>query len=116
VLDLNQKVLNVRKEVLGERHPDTLLSMFNMMALYVRLERNQEAMALGPVVLNTQREVFGERHPRTLDTERYLTSLSEKIEQRNLMGARVTEGSLRGTQTHQRGRKRKMKDRGPGGA
>jgi tetratricopeptide (TPR) repeat protein len=65
-LDLNQTVLNARKDVLGERHPDTLSSMSNLALTYSSLGRHNDALVLNQTVLNAQKDVLGERHPDTL--------------------------------------------------
>ncbi|MCJ1231588.1 hypothetical protein MMC12_008266 [Toensbergia leucococca] len=45
-VELEEKVLKVRKRILGEEHPDTLTSMNNLASSYSDLGRRQEAVKL----------------------------------------------------------------------
>jgi hypothetical protein len=71
-LDLNQAVLNAQKDVLGERHPDTLRSMNNLANTYSSLGRHDDALDLNQTVLNAQKDVLGDRHPDTLTVDEQL--------------------------------------------
>ncbi|KAG9079372.1 hypothetical protein FRC06_007772 [Ceratobasidium sp. 370] len=59
-------VLNARKQMLGERHPDTLTSMNNLAVTHSRQGRWDEAEALLVRVLDTMKQTLGARHPDTL--------------------------------------------------
>jgi tetratricopeptide (TPR) repeat protein len=63
---LEEKVLEVRTEVFGERHPDTLMAMANLASTYRHQGRWDEAVVLQEKVLEVSKEVLGERHPHTL--------------------------------------------------
>lgn len=52
-VNLNKRTLALRKEVLGEKHLDTLTSMTNLASDYTNLGRYQEAM-----VLNEQSNLY----------------------------------------------------------
>jgi hypothetical protein len=59
-------VLALQKEVLGERHPDTILSIGNPAATYYQQGQSKEAVEIFVEVLALQKEVLGERHPDTI--------------------------------------------------
>ena len=63
---LQIRVSETRKRVLGEEHPDTLISMGNLMSTYWSQGRWKEAEQLGVQVLETRKRVLGEEHPHTL--------------------------------------------------
>jgi tetratricopeptide (TPR) repeat protein len=63
---LNLKVLEIRRRVLGEEHPRTLWSMGNLATVYTHQDRYEEAEQLQSKVLEIQRRVLGEEHPDTL--------------------------------------------------
>ncbi|WP_086606214.1 CHAT domain-containing protein [Erythrobacter donghaensis] len=65
-LPLQAEALRLSREVLGERHPDTLLSLNNYAGTLARLGRSAEAEPLIVEALRLRREVLGERHPDTL--------------------------------------------------
>ncbi|RYO93786.1 hypothetical protein DL763_004271 [Monosporascus cannonballus] len=63
---LQVQATELRKEVLGEKHPDTLTSMGNLASTYCNQGRWKEAELLGLQVLETRKRVLGEEHPDTL--------------------------------------------------
>ena len=65
-LALFREVLAMCREVLGERHPDTLASMNNTANVLKAKGELDEALALHRKALALRREVLGERHPDTL--------------------------------------------------
>ena len=65
-LPLLKKSLRLRTEVLGERHPDTLVSLGVLALTYNNLGRHAEALALNEKAFRLHTEIFGERHPSTL--------------------------------------------------
>ena len=67
-LALNKKALQLSTEVLGERHPSTLVSLNNLAAAYDNLGRYAEALTLHKKALRLRSEVLGERHPDTLSS------------------------------------------------
>ena len=66
--ELEMRVLEVRKRILGEDHPDTLRSMANLAVTYSRQGREGEAEELLVRVVEIRKRVLGEEHPDTLTT------------------------------------------------
>ncbi|KAJ7815459.1 hypothetical protein B0H13DRAFT_2293374 [Mycena leptocephala] len=68
--ELQAMVLEKRKLLLGEEHPDTLIAMANLAASYRELGRSKEAAeleaVLQAVVLDKSKLLLGEEHPDTL--------------------------------------------------
>lgn len=62
------QVLEIRKRVLGEEHPDTLENMDNLTSIFRDLGRLQEAKTLEVQVLQTRKAKLGEDHPDTLES------------------------------------------------
>ena len=60
------RVLDKRKIMLGEEHPDTLISMVNLALTYRNRERLNDAEKLGIQVLATSKRVLGAEHLDTL--------------------------------------------------
>ncbi|GAB1317573.1 Violaceus kinesin [Madurella fahalii] len=63
---VDERAYKLRREVLGERHPDTIQSMANLAVTYRAQGRYKEAEPMGVKVLELRREVLGERHPDTI--------------------------------------------------
>ncbi|KAI9762477.1 MAG: hypothetical protein M1840_001237 [Geoglossum simile] len=74
VEELNLRVLEPQKEVLGENHPDTLSTLASLASTYSQQGRSKEAEELGLRVLELQKEVLVEKHPDTLRTMGNLAS------------------------------------------
>ncbi|KAJ7697794.1 P-loop containing nucleoside triphosphate hydrolase protein, partial [Mycena rosella] len=64
--DLETQVLEKRIKILGEDHPDTLISMSNLAIGYSRLGEFQRSKDLGTQVLEKRTTILGEDHPDTL--------------------------------------------------
>jgi hypothetical protein len=64
--DLEEQVLVTRRRVLGEEHPDTLISMSNLAYILHAKGDCSNARALYELVLVTRRRALGEVHPHTL--------------------------------------------------
>jgi tetratricopeptide (TPR) repeat protein len=62
---LRQKALDIRREVLGEDHPDTALSYNNLAYNLTGQSRNKEAEEGFNKALAIYRKLLGERHPDT---------------------------------------------------
>ena len=69
------KALEVRRRILGEEHPDTLLSMNNLAMLYASERRFQTAEPIYLKVLELQRRVLGIAHPQRLASINDLATL-----------------------------------------
>ena len=63
-----QKALDLRRRVLGERHPDVALTLNNMGIVYRNREEYSRALDSYARALAIRRTVFGERHPAVADT------------------------------------------------
>src|SRR5882757_1154023 len=61
-------VLELRRDVLGERHPDTIRSMASLAATYHQQGRSGEAEEIKVKVLELRRDVLGDRHPDTIES------------------------------------------------
>jgi serine/threonine-protein kinase len=60
---LYRAALEIRRRVLGDRHPITSYSLTNLATLLVRLDRPQEAEATYREALQLRRDIFGDEHP-----------------------------------------------------
>jgi hypothetical protein len=58
--------VKIRKEKLGEDHPDTLASMHNLAVQYSEVGRRAEALRLTELVLELFKNKLGKNHPKTL--------------------------------------------------
>jgi tetratricopeptide (TPR) repeat protein len=65
---LDVQVLEARKRVLGEDHPETLMSMNNLANTYWNQGRFKEAEQLGVQVVEARNRVLGKDHPDTLQS------------------------------------------------
>ena len=63
---LYEEVLQARREALGDRHLETLISISNMGALLYGMGQLTEAMPLFEEALQGSRETLGDSHPHTL--------------------------------------------------
>ena len=63
---LEEKVLEAMKRMLGDEHPNTLVSMGNLARSYSDLGRRQEAMELEEKVLEASKRTLGDEHLNTL--------------------------------------------------
>ena len=63
---MKNAVYNARKEILGEKHPDTLASLNNLANSYSDLGDYNKALELKNAVYNARKEILGEKHPDTL--------------------------------------------------
>ena len=64
--ELEVQVLELRKEVIGEKHPDTITAMANLASTWWQQGRSEEAEQLEVQVLELRKEVLGEKHPDTI--------------------------------------------------
>jgi Tetratricopeptide repeat len=69
------KVLGLRKEVLGEKHPDTIRSMAGLAAIYHQQGRSGAAEEINIKVLGLRKEVLGEKHPYTIESMAVLAAI-----------------------------------------
>jgi tetratricopeptide (TPR) repeat protein len=64
--ELHVQVMQTRKRVLGDDHPDTLISMVNLALTYSNQGRWKEAEELEVQVMQTEKRLLGDEHPDTL--------------------------------------------------
>ena len=67
-------MLQKRRRILGDDHPDTLTAMGNLASTYWQQGRTGEAAALGEEVLQKRRRILGDDHPHTLTSMNNLAS------------------------------------------
>ena len=63
---LSGAVLALLRDVLGDRHPDTIWSMSEVASTHYGQGRYEEAEKLSAEVLAVRRDVLGDKHPDTL--------------------------------------------------
>ncbi|KAG8681387.1 hypothetical protein FRC09_017521, partial [Ceratobasidium sp. 395] len=63
---LQLRVLDARKQALGDLHPDTLISMHNLALAYQGQGRWDKAETLQVQVVNARKQALGDLHPDTL--------------------------------------------------
>jgi eukaryotic-like serine/threonine-protein kinase len=61
-----QKALELRRSLLGDDQPDTLIVDQNLALVYLERGENSKAEALYKKTLETQRRILGDQHPDTL--------------------------------------------------
>jgi CHAT domain-containing protein/tetratricopeptide (TPR) repeat protein len=64
-LPLARQVLATRRELLGQKHPETALALFNLAAQHFRLGEYKEAESRYKEALAVRRAALGEDHPDT---------------------------------------------------
>ncbi|KAJ7904110.1 hypothetical protein B0H13DRAFT_1717219 [Mycena leptocephala] len=72
--ELEHAVLEQRKQVLGDAHPDTLQAMGNLASTYNHLGKFHKAQELEVVVLEMRKQVLSDDHPDTLQAMGNLAS------------------------------------------
>ena len=77
---INTNVLLLKKETLGEGHPDYLISLNNLADDYAKFGDYSTALKINQRVLDARKRTFGENHPD------YLTSLSNQSQYFSLSG------------------------------
>jgi serine/threonine protein kinase len=73
-----ERALDLRRSVLGEKHPDTLFSMNELVGVYVSQGKYAQAEQLGTKVLESRRRLLGEGHPDTLTSMNDLSQVYDK--------------------------------------
>jgi CHAT domain-containing protein/tetratricopeptide (TPR) repeat protein len=69
-LEYIQKYVEIAKKILGEKHPDYLMSLNNLATAYTTLGEYQKALEISLQDVELRKEVLGEKHPD------YFSSLS----------------------------------------
>jgi tetratricopeptide (TPR) repeat protein len=75
--ELEVQVMQIKKRLLGNEHPDTLTSMANLALTYCGQGRWRDAEELEAQVMQTTKRVFGNEHPHTLTSIANLASTYE---------------------------------------
>ncbi|EAQ87916.1 hypothetical protein CHGG_04535 [Chaetomium globosum CBS 148.51] len=78
---LEVQVMETRKRMLGEEHPDTLASMNNLAFTWKGIGRDGDALGLLQTCFDLQQQVLGEAHPSTVSTLSALEAWLEENEQ-----------------------------------
>ncbi|KAE9399513.1 TPR-like protein, partial [Gymnopus androsaceus JB14] len=76
---LEEEVLPLCKQALGDHHPDTLRAMANLAATYRKLGKLEAAEKLEEEVLPLRKQVLGDHHPDTLMAMANLASTYWKL-------------------------------------
>ncbi|KAH7143641.1 P-loop containing nucleoside triphosphate hydrolase protein [Dactylonectria macrodidyma] len=75
---ISTKLLDLQRETLGEKHPNTILSMDSLARTYRMQGRFRDAESVQVRVLDLQREVLGEKHPNAIKSLRILASIDRR--------------------------------------
>ena len=67
--------METRKRVLGKEHPDSLISMGNLVLTYRDQGQLKEAEELQVQVMETRKQVLGKEHPDLLKSMANLASM-----------------------------------------
>ena len=62
-IELGRQALNIRKQTLGEKHPNYATSLNNLANYYSGLGDYNKAVELGTMAMNIYKETLGEKHP-----------------------------------------------------
>jgi non-specific serine/threonine protein kinase/serine/threonine-protein kinase len=93
-----ERALELRRHVLNDDHPDTLLSIRNLATVYHNQGKFAQAEPLYNKVLEVQRRVLGEQHPDTLQSMFDLAAVYQdqgKLAPAELLFTRVLEARRR---------------------
>ncbi|UKZ47184.1 hypothetical protein TrVGV298_001398 [Trichoderma virens] len=85
------QVLDLRQELLGKKHPDTLFAIHNLAHTWKMQGRHHDALALMEECVQSRRSVLGPEHPLTVKSIEYLERW--KSEDETLRPNRVDEKS-----------------------
>jgi hypothetical protein len=76
---LQVEVILLRKEILGEHHPNTITASNTLAATYYLMGRLNEAKTLQEEILKMRAKVLGDRHPYTVDAMVNLAITYDKL-------------------------------------
>ena len=77
----NFSFLESKKSILGDHHPETLVSMNNLAVLYHGRGRYEEAQKLYEESLKHRNQIFGDKHPDTMTSMHNLAQLYESMKE-----------------------------------
>ncbi|KAH7124253.1 hypothetical protein EDB81DRAFT_664838, partial [Dactylonectria macrodidyma] len=75
---VNERALNLRRLVLGEKHPDILHAMHDLAITWKSLGRRNDAFSLMQQCLQWKTLALGSDHPMTKTSARFLTTRMER--------------------------------------
>jgi CHAT domain-containing protein/Flp pilus assembly protein TadD len=78
-LPLAEKAWNLRKKILGEKHPSTLTSLNYLAMIHKELGRLTEALPLLEKGYSLSKEVLGEKHPDTVRSFNFLAAIHREL-------------------------------------
>ncbi|OLN81555.1 Kinesin light chain 1 [Colletotrichum chlorophyti] len=78
--ELQLRVIEINKRVLGEEHPDTLMSMHNLACTWKAQARWEDAIGLLQGCLRHREDVLGMAHPDTMSSASALASWKLEFE------------------------------------
>ena len=78
---LYQRVLKIRKKILGEEHPDTIKSYNNLATYYLFEDEYEEAKELYQKVLEMRKKILGERNSDTIKSYDILVNLYAQMKE-----------------------------------
>lgn len=65
-LSICEAAFDCYKKMVGEEHPEKLITMNSISAIYAMLGKHEESLKLTMKVLNIRKMVLGEEHPNTV--------------------------------------------------
>jgi CHAT domain-containing protein/Flp pilus assembly protein TadD len=78
-LPLAEKAWNLRKKILGEKHPSTLTSLNYLALIHRELGHLTEALPLLEKGYRLSKEVLGEKHPDTVRSFNFLAAIHREL-------------------------------------
>jgi tetratricopeptide (TPR) repeat protein len=79
VKELNIKVLDINKRILGDTHPDTLTSMNNLASVYSDLGEYEKAKEISTKANELSTRIFGLDHDTTLSSMNNLAAINSSL-------------------------------------
>jgi tetratricopeptide (TPR) repeat protein/predicted MPP superfamily phosphohydrolase len=78
-LELAERALAIRRELFGERHPETARSLNSVASYHHALGNPKRALEMADQALVIRRELFGERHPDTANSLNNVASCTDDL-------------------------------------
>ena len=79
-LELYQEAYEKQRKILGENHPDTLVTLNNLAYTYSYIWNNEKALELFKELYEKLKETLGEDNPKTLKIKKEINNLMEYFE------------------------------------
>ena len=93
--EMSRRALEVREKALGEKHPDTLISVNDVAAVLRHQAKYEAAENMSRRVLEAREKLLGEKHPHTLKSMNNLAlalRCQKKYKEAEEMNRRALEG------------------------